>query len=142
MEWLKSNARLVVEKGLLDPAKAHAKVDCMQSDQIPLNVSRHIVLLDIQRLLSYLPSSVKSSSFHMYDPLPPPDSIRSYEHDGRAGEPILPGITDLQRWLGGLINRQGIQQLMEQLRQHRIPGAFSEDDVEGEEADEDGYQVR
>lgn len=139
LEWLKSNARLVVEKDLVDASKAHAKVDCVQSDEIPLSVSRHIVLLDIQQLLSYLPSSIKSSSFHMYDPLPPPDSIRAYEHNGRADGPILPGLGNLPRWLGELINTHGLRQLREQLRQHRIPGAFPEDEddvVEGQVEDD------
>ncbi|KAL1935499.1 hypothetical protein VTP01DRAFT_4639 [Rhizomucor pusillus] len=139
LEWLKSNAHLVVEKDLVDASKAHAKVDCVQSDEIPLSVSRHIVLLDIQQLLSYLPSSIKSSSFHMYDPLPPPDSIRAYEHNGRADGPILPGLGNLPRWLGELINTHGLRQLREQLRQHRIPGAFPEDEedvVEGQVEDD------
>ncbi|KAI7851357.1 transcriptional repressor TCF25-domain-containing protein [Circinella umbellata] len=136
LAWLKENAQAVSTK----LNNAHKKVDCVQNEEIPLSVSRHIVLTDIQRLLSYLPSAVTSESYHMYDPLPPPDSVTGYDLSDRmrqSGASTDQGFFDniLRNLLGGRRLPQErmreIQNLVEELREQQqnqrgdqLPGAF------------------
>ncbi|KAI9495455.1 transcriptional repressor TCF25-domain-containing protein [Zychaea mexicana] len=138
LSWLKENARAVANK----LQNAYKRVDCAQNEEIPLTISRHIVLTDIQQLLSYLPSSVTSESYHMYDPLPPPDSVVGYDLDdrmrqaGSADQGFLDNI--LRNLLGGrrlpadrMREIRGlVQQAREQQNQRgdQLPGAFPQDD--------------
>lgn len=47
-------------------------------DELPLNICRHIYLLDERSLLHFLPKEITSASHLSFDPLPPPDSLPSY----------------------------------------------------------------
>ncbi|GAO48501.1 hypothetical protein G7K_2674-t1 [Saitoella complicata NRRL Y-17804] len=54
-------------------------------DEIPENVSRHVLLLDIPQLTTHLPSSITQNPGLSSDPLPPANSLPSpYEADMRV----------------------------------------------------------
>lgn len=64
--------------------KAFSKLPCQQKKQnIPLNVSRHIIFLNKRELMSLLPSSLSLDTFHASDPLPPEDSETGYDIEER-----------------------------------------------------------
>lgn len=137
LAWFKKNA-LGVSKQLKDTTRS---LECEQHDAIPLSVSRHVVLTDIQTLLGFLPSSVTASSYHMYDPLPPSDSISGYDINDRmrsGGAGVAGGNGNffeniLETLLAGrrlpAQRMQEIRQLIEREMQQggRLPGAFPEE---------------
>lgn len=145
LAWFKKNA-LAVSSQIKATTRSLA---CEQHDAIPLSVSRHVVLTDIQTLLGFLPSSVTGSSYHMYDPLPPSDSISGYDindrmRSGRGGAAAGGGNGNffeniLETLLAGrrlpAQRMHEIRQLIEREMQQggRLPGAFPE-----EEGDDDG----
>lgn len=166
LEWLKINADLCLDYIVQHPEIIQQKLLCEQKDEIPLSVCRYIVLIDIQKLMSYLPASVTSQSYQMYDPLPPPDSTTMYDINDRMRARGNGSGTPQE--VGGLINmlqnllRQGgermppatpelMRQMMAQLEQVRRqradqpPGAFpgAENDYVEEyddlETDENDY---
>lgn len=160
LEWLKINGDLILDKVVANPSTIQVKLSCQEKDQVPLSVSRYIVLIDIQKLMSYLPSSVTSQSYQMYDPLPPADSVTQYDINDRMrqGSGLTRGgiPTDaggLLNMLQNLLGRGGgaqlpqmtqdqIRQIMAELEQVRrqsadqVPGAFPGGD---EEVEEDHY---
>ncbi|KAI9286552.1 transcriptional repressor TCF25-domain-containing protein [Umbelopsis sp. AD052] len=123
---------------------------------IPLSVSRHILISDIERLLAFIPDEVKQRSHHMHDPLPPLDSVSPYNDvdtaegrdRNRTRRVLQPGargnlVNMLNNLLGGVGGRRlgqdanqrlremiGMleQQQMPEIVQDRFPGAFPEDD--------------
>ncbi|KAM3584605.1 hypothetical protein VKS41_003413 [Umbelopsis sp. WA50703] len=123
---------------------------------IPLNVSRHILISDIERLLAFIPDEIKQRSHHMHDPLPPLDSISSLgdvdtpeaRERQRTRRVLRPGargnlLDMLNNMLvgpgGGRLGQEATQRLremigmleqqqMQPLEQDRFPGAFPEDD--------------
>ncbi|RCH81654.1 Transcription factor 25, partial [Rhizopus stolonifer] len=142
--WLKANRVVDVQ-----PHRVQLKLMCQQKDTMPLSMSRYIVLMDQQSLMGYLPSSVTSQSYQMYDPLPPSDSTTQYDLDDRMRtNPMMGGLpTDAGGLMAMLRNLLGqhrmpaadqehIRQVMtelEQLREQRAdqaPGAFPTDDEE------------
>ncbi|KAL0088026.1 transcriptional repressor TCF25-domain-containing protein [Phycomyces blakesleeanus] len=163
IQWLKYNIKAVVQMPAKSRISAYTRVPCVEKG-IPLSISRHIVMADVQRLLRYLPSSITSASYHMYDPLPPPDSISSYDINERMSSRgrgtqnnSAPGgwiaaMQDLLRGQGlGGGGRQitpetadMVRRLMEDMNaaQDRLPGTFPEDDdADFEEASEVGHGV-
>ncbi|KAG0169253.1 Transcription factor 25 [Apophysomyces sp. BC1021] len=152
-----ANIRSTIQKNMRVGATAHKQLECAQKDDIPLSVSRHTIMSDIQSVLSYLPPSITSASYHMHDPLPPPDSETAYDINdrirargngrvGRAAE--TPGglLAMMQQFLRGPEGRQvpeetavQIRQLMQELneRQDRIPGAFPENEEDNDDYDEE-----
>ncbi|KAG2181007.1 hypothetical protein INT43_008589 [Umbelopsis isabellina] len=123
---------------------------------IPLNVSRHILISDIERLLAFIPDEIKQRSHHMHDPLPPLDSVssqgdvdtpegRERQRTRRVLRPEARGnlLDMLNNMLvgpgGGRMGQEAAQRLremigmleqqqMQPLEQDRFPGAFPEDD--------------
>lgn len=123
---------------------------------IPLNVSRHILIADIERLLAFIPNEIKQRSHHMHDPLPPLDSVSLYNDTdtaegrdrNRTRRVLQPGargnlVNMLNNLLGGAGGRRlgqeanqrlremiGMleQQQMPEIVQDRFPGAFPDDD--------------
>ncbi|CAO3593621.1 unnamed protein product [Absidia cylindrospora] len=157
LSWFKSNARQVLK----DPAyhnKAVTKLPCQgdDDDTLPLNLCRHVLLLDQRELLSMLPRSVTNTTYYANDPLPPPDSTTGYDIDERMrtrrnhrrSETQQGGILAmLQGLLGGrqldATQRQQIRQAMDQFTAmtgnnggDQIPGAFP-----GQEDDDDDEEV-
>ncbi|KAG2232357.1 hypothetical protein INT48_007372 [Thamnidium elegans] len=154
LEWLKINADLCLDYAIQNPNIIQQKLLCEQKNDIPLSVCRYIVLIDIQKLMSYLPASITSQSYQMYDPLPPADSTTMYDINDRMR---TRGITNVaQQDVGGLINmlqnllgripadnQDQVRQMMAQLeniRQERagqLPGAFpgTENDYAEDEDD-------
>ncbi|KAH8550823.1 transcriptional repressor TCF25-domain-containing protein [Umbelopsis sp. PMI_123] len=134
---------------------------------IPLNVSRHILISDIERLLAFIPDEIKQRSHHMHDPLPPPDSISPYQDvdtaEGRARQRtrrvLQPGargnlVNMLNNLLGGAgghrLGQEATQHLREmigmleqqqvpEIVQDRFPGAFP-DEEEGIATPVEGFE--
>ncbi|KAI8336928.1 transcriptional repressor TCF25-domain-containing protein [Blakeslea trispora] len=148
LTWLKQNGAIALHQLMVQPTLA-----CQQAEGVPLFICRHLVLMDVQSLLHYLPSQ---ESMQMYDPFPPEDSVTQYDlHDrvrssGTTADPQ--GVMGLLRQLlngNGPIDPQQqerIEQAMaqlEQLRQqtaHQAPGAFpqsDEEDIEESHQEED-----
>ncbi|KAI7902170.1 transcriptional repressor TCF25-domain-containing protein [Cokeromyces recurvatus] len=144
IDWLKETGSTVIDYPLEQPNVIQKELVCQVKD-IPLNVCRYIVMIDIQSLMSYLPTTVTEQSYEMYDPLPPEDSITMYDLDERMrhsnrlrGFPRDAGglIDMLRNFLGPGgrqvpgVDQQQIRQLMtelERLRQQnadQAPGAF------------------
>lgn len=165
LEWLKVNGDLCLDYTVAHPNIIQQKLLCGQKNEIPLSVCRYIVLIDIQKLMSYLPTSVTGQSYQMYDPLPPTDSVTMYDINermrtsgSRSGMPNSPGglMNMLQNLLGrGAqlpdMTRENITQMIAELEQTRnqnqdqVPGAFpgAENDYVGDyedlEVDENDY---
>ncbi|KAL9544444.1 hypothetical protein MBANPS3_007622 [Mucor bainieri] len=152
LEWFKGVGSSTLSAVVSQPQTIQQKLLCEEKDSVPLSVSRYIVLIDIQKLLSYLPRGVTSTSYHMYDPLPPPDSEVSY--DTRERMSVGSGFRGLRLGNGGQMDAQTVinavrellasnqlapasqeeaQQLLQELERHRadnanhIPGAFPAD---------------
>ncbi|KAI7884726.1 transcriptional repressor TCF25-domain-containing protein [Mucor mucedo] len=158
LEWLKINGDLCLDYTVSHPNVIQQKLLCEQKNEIPLSVCRYIVLIDIQKLMSYLPSSVTSQSYQMYDPLPPVDSETMYDINERMRTrgPGGAGIPDgLRNMLQGILGRnvplpdmtrEDIQRMISELerareeRRDQVPGAFpgAEDDYAGDYDDVQG----
>jgi hypothetical protein len=130
------------------PEVIQQKLLCKQKEKVPLSVCRYIVLTDIRQLMSYLPSSVTDSSYQMYDPLPPDDSVTMYDINERMrvagrGMGFMSDTRGLMDRLRGLLGQNDqipdeeqaqIRQLMNELEVIRgrnagqAPGAFPADD--------------
>lgn len=166
LEWLKINGDLGLDYPVQNPQVIQQKLLCEQKEEVPLSVCRYIVLVDIQKLMSYLPSSVTGSSYQMFDPLPPADSVTQYDIEermrssgGGIGNAIRNLPTDarglvamLQNLLGGgqgaqlpQMTQDQIRQIMAELEQVRLqradqaPGAFPGGADDFEEEDEEDY---
>ncbi|RHZ78146.1 hypothetical protein Glove_167g94 [Diversispora epigaea] len=70
-------------------------------DQIPLDISRYIIVSENSKFLGRLPA-VANRSINLYDPLPPPDGTNPYSV--HTVGPIDGNIIDLQRFLGRVPN--------------------------------------
>ncbi|KAK4512793.1 uncharacterized protein ATC70_003500 [Mucor velutinosus] len=151
LEWLKGVGSSTLPVVVNQPQEIQQKLLCQEKDAVPLSVSRYIVLIDIQKLLSYLPWGVTSTSYHMYDPLPPPDSEPSYNTSERAsfgaGRGVRIGngeqmdahtvINAVRELLASNrlapASQAEAQALLEELERHRadnvnhVPGAFPAD---------------
>lgn len=155
LEWLKGVGSSTLPVVVNQPQKIQQKLSCNEKENVPLSVCRYIVLIDIQKLLSYLPSSITSSSYQMYDPLPPSDSETMYDINERMrSRPSYQGeiptdprglMAMLRNMLGGnqlpAGDQDQVRQLMSELERLRrenanqAPGAFPNDGEEFE-ADE------
>ncbi|CEP12095.1 hypothetical protein [Parasitella parasitica] len=155
LEWLKGVGSSTLPVVVNQPQKIQQKLLCDEKENVPLSVCRYIVLIDIQKLLSYLPSSITSSSYQMYDPLPPADSETMYDINermrSRSSSSFSRIPTDARGLMEMMRNMLGANQLpagdQEQVRQlldelerlrrenaNQAPGAFP---VDGEDFDED-----
>ncbi|ORZ05263.1 transcriptional repressor TCF25-domain-containing protein [Absidia repens] len=161
LSWFKSNAHHVLKdssyhnKALTDlPCHYKTKED---DTSLPLNLCRHVLLLDQRELLSMLPRSVTNTTYYANDPLPPPDSTTGYDIDermrtrrnNRRNETQQGGILAMLQGLLGArqldaTQRQQIRQAMDQFTAmtgnnggDQIPGAFPGQDEEDDDDDEE-----
>ncbi|KAF7727925.1 Transcription factor 25, partial [Apophysomyces ossiformis] len=155
ISWLKANLRFTLQNNDQGGVTASQYLDCAQKDQVPLSVSRHTILSDIQSVLTYVPSSVTSTSYHMYDPLPPPDSETGYDINNRlrtrgvgrtrGGDETRGGLMGMIRQLlhypdGRPVPPAEIFQMIEEMNNREgagIPGEFPHDE-EGDEEELEG----
>lgn len=117
---------------------------------LPMNVCRHILLLDERTLLHYLPKEITQASSLSSDPHPPSDSLPSYLDDqlatlnrtattGRAGS--SPSVDSLPQFLRdllqlGVLGGQGTGQvvptaddeLAELMQANEFEGSSDDDD--------------
>jgi hypothetical protein len=100
-------------------------------ESVPLNVARHIFVLNVPALLSHIPREYTSRTQLASDPLPPDNSISPYDTTMRS----MPGMARdegaLNRWLRGLV------------RGEQGAGAQGEVllDDDGEEGEDDDSEV-
>jgi hypothetical protein len=98
-------------------------------ESVPLNVARHVFVLNVPALLSHIPRDYTSRTQLASDPLPPENSISPYDAPMRS----MPGMARdegaLNRWLRGLVRgEQGAP----------APGeAFVDDDNDDNEEQEE-----
>ncbi|KAL7310429.1 hypothetical protein PS15m_009933 [Mucor circinelloides] len=165
LEWLKSVGSSTLPVVVNQPQKIQQRLLCDEKENVPLSVCRYIVLIDIQKLLSYLPSSVTSSSYQMYDPLPPTDSETMYDINERAsfmsgaasylgGTPTDPqSLMNMMRNLltGNRLppgSQEEVQRLLVELERLRTenanqaPGAFPDDGSQDDEYPELVQEMR
>jgi hypothetical protein len=98
------------------------------------NLARHVILSDNQPLMALLDPRVKSKYTSVSDPLPPEDSIASYEisiHGQSSGRPRDPATRqDLLASLAGYqayFERIGIDRLMQQdMNEHNLAQMLEE----------------
>ncbi|KAI8642380.1 transcriptional repressor TCF25-domain-containing protein [Parasitella parasitica] len=155
LEWLKGVGSSTLPMVVSQPKKIQQKLLCDEKENVPLSVCRYIVLIDIQKLLSYLPPNITSSSYQMYDPLPPADSETMYDINERMRSSStsfgrIPtdarGLMDMMRNMLGANqlpagDQEQVRQLLGELERLRrenanqAPGAFPLD-VEDFDADE------
>lgn len=77
---------------------------------VPLNVARHVFVMNVPALMSHIPREYTSRTQLASDPLPPENSISPYDAPMRS----LPGLARdgpaLHRWIQGLVRRGGIEE--------------------------------
>ncbi|KAI8883452.1 DUF654-domain-containing protein [Backusella circina FSU 941] len=164
LEWFKKNGNLIMDYPVEHPEVIQQQLLCKMKNTIPQSVCRYIILLDIQRLLSYLPSEVTSRGYQVYDPLPPVDSEAGYDLNAiqqpQQRGSLANNLNDIVGMLQNLLNvgdgaldgeaQAQIRHLMGELEQARntsagqIPGAFPgaedvlfEEHGDGEEEEEE-----
>ncbi|CAG8513228.1 9889_t:CDS:10 [Diversispora eburnea] len=82
-------------------------------DQIPLDISRYIIVSENSKFLGRLPAVV-NRSINLYDPLPPPDGTNPYSV--HTAGPIDGNIIDIQRLLGRVpVNAANLQAAADRL---------------------------
>ena len=99
---------------------------------IPMNVCRHILLLDERSLLHYLPKEVTAASHLSYDPLPPADSVASYM------DTITPEQSSVPSFIQDLLRRI-LPQGHGHLDDEQLAAIMQDFDMEDEFADPNGY---
>lgn len=137
---------------------------CEFPESIPINISRHILLLDERTLLHYLPKEITSASYMSFDPLPPEDSLPSYldaymprsgfgnGSDAGSGTTIIPQFIQdlLRRVLPTATNERGeidrdlndeeVARLMQEMQFQEDEGNVAGEDLAGMDfADPNGY---
>ena len=95
---------------------------------IPLNVARHIFVMNVPALMSHIPREYTSKTQLASDPLPPENSVSPYDASMRS----LPGIArdegTLHRWIADLVRGN-------QVADPVIEGVDEDEDEEEEEDD-------
>lgn len=161
LQWFTSVGSHSINYPVEHPEVIQQTLKCQQNEQVPLSVCRYIVLTDVRQLMSYLPSSVTSSSYQMYDPLPPEDSVTMYDINERmrlnrsGGVGLMPDARGLLDRLRGLLGQNNqipaedqaqIRHLMNELEAIRgrtagqAPGAFPADDYVDDSVFDDVYE--
>ena len=100
---------------------------------IPLNVARHIFVMNVPALMSHIPREYTSRTQLASDPLPPENSVSPYDSSMRS----LPGIARdegaLHRWIAELVRgNQVVDLAVEGVEEHEGEEE-EEDDVEEEQ---------
>ncbi|KAJ2334164.1 Transcription factor 25, partial [Coemansia sp. RSA 2681] len=116
---------------------------------IPENISRHVLVADLETLKAGLPEGIRTAESFAFDPLPPKDDINVYKAvmgGGRGGDPRMPGAFEIDGEVFDLEDFEGeegvgLLQRMINLLGLRVGGGAeaedpgtSSDDAEGEVA--------
>lgn len=100
---------------------------------VPLNVARHIFVMNAPALMSHIPREYTSRTQLASDPLPPENSVSPYDASMRS----IPGITRdegaLHQWIANIVRGN-------QLVDPAVEGVEEDEDEEGEEDEEDEEQ--
>ncbi|KAF6025519.1 TCF25 [Bugula neritina] len=82
IEWLEANVKKCCEIGESNPerfSQLTSRGYSIYRGVAPPNVCRHLLMSDNKKAIADLPQEVTSSSILSYDPLPPADTVRSYD---------------------------------------------------------------
>jgi len=122
--WLQSVAKQTASK-VVEPKPSHT------ADTIPLNVARHIFVMNVPALMSHIPREYTSRTQLASDPLPPGGSVSPYDALMRS----LPGLardeSALNRWIQGIVRGGGNEEDVEE----------EEDDDDDDDDDDDGHLI-
>src|SRR5271170_717640 len=114
--WLQSVAKQTAAK-VVEPKPSQTLAS------IPLNVARHIFVMNVPALMSHVPREYTSQTHLASDPFPPENSISPYDAPMRS----LPGLARdegaLNRWIQGIVRGGGNEE--------------GEDEEDGDEDEED-----
>jgi Transcriptional repressor TCF25 len=72
-------------------------------ESIPLNVARHIFVMNVPALMSHIPREYTSRTQLASDPLPPENSISPYDAPIRSLPRMARDENALNRWIAGLV---------------------------------------
>jgi Transcriptional repressor TCF25 len=119
--WLTSVTKRIASE-IVEPKPSLMKVS------IPLNVARHVFVMNVPALMSHIPREYTSRTQLASDPLPPENSVSPYDAPMRS----LPGIVRdegaLNRWIVALV--RGNREL--ELAEEEDEEEDEEDDLEEE----------
>ncbi|KAI8336741.1 transcriptional repressor TCF25-domain-containing protein [Chlamydoabsidia padenii] len=138
LSWLKANTYKVLKDSTFhNKALVGIPHTKGQDSSLPLNLCRHVLLLERRELLSMLPRSVTNATSFANDPLPPSDSTTGYDIEERIRNTNQRNGSNVQNgFLTALQNLMRFEQLdpgeRQRIRQaindmtggDRIPGAF------------------
>ncbi|CAI8041377.1 Transcription factor 25 [Geodia barretti] len=81
LTWLEANCRVAVARANdKDPLNTDFRAKAVKRySRVPRNIYRHILISDLDHVVSALPPDMTQTSINSYDPLPPPDSTCGYE---------------------------------------------------------------
>ncbi|KAJ1722102.1 hypothetical protein LPJ53_003434 [Coemansia erecta] len=163
--WLQEGLLLALERVvLMDDRDGDAAVERRQAAKrrlctyvVPENISRHVLVADMEAMKAGLPEDVRSAESFAFDPLPPRDNINVYEDVLGAGSGVghmaMPGAFNFDEDVVDLEElRQGglgyIAQMVEQLRRglgigpgdEPLDPGTSEDEIESEYEDFEDFE--
>ena len=133
--WLVSTAKATASK--IEESTAPTS-----DDKIPLNVARHLFVMNVPELLSHIPREYLAGAQLASDPLPPPDSVSPYEMRLKMIEQQLAQdrmIRDLLNFPErAAVGLQGLAVEGEVERGGEDEGVNGEDEDEFDEGDDQG----
>ncbi|KAJ2788236.1 hypothetical protein GGI15_000041 [Coemansia interrupta] len=155
--WLQEGLLLALERVvLMDDRDEDAVVERRQAAKrrlctyvVPENISRHVLVADMEAMKAGLPEDVRSAESFAFDPLPPRDNINVYEDVLGAGPGVghmaMPGAFNFDEDVVDLEElRQGglgyIAQMVEQLRRGLGIGRGDEPLDPGTSEDENAFE--
>ncbi|KAJ2094837.1 hypothetical protein GGI09_005189 [Coemansia sp. S100] len=146
-----------MQEGLLLALESIARNDTPQSKQeaqkrlctyvIPENISRHVLVADLEALKAGLPEDIRTAESFAFDPLPPKDDVNVYKvlMGGDAREMRMPGAFEIDGEVYDMEDFEGeegvglLQQMINHIRLRVGLGAADADDP-GTSSDEEGVE--
>ena len=97
--WLSSVVKTVAPEVVQPPQPIPGAVPTT----IPVNVARHLLVLNVPALMSHIPREYTSRTQLASDPLPPINSISPYDVPFRSLPTMARDENDLRGWIAGLV---------------------------------------
>ncbi|KAJ2697455.1 hypothetical protein H4218_003931 [Coemansia sp. IMI 209128] len=143
--WMQEGLLLALERIAVDaaPRSKHEAQKRLCTYVIPENISRHVLVADLETLKAGLPEDIRTAESFAFDPLPPRDDVNVYREimGGERGG-LMPGTFEIDGEVYGLEDFEGeggeglLQQMMNFLRVRVGGGAADVDDDPGTSSDE------
>ncbi|KAJ2065108.1 hypothetical protein GGI17_000519 [Coemansia sp. S146] len=147
-----------MQEGLLLALESIARNDTPQSKYeaqkrlctyvIPENISRHVLVADLEVLKAGLPEDIRTAESFAFDPLPPKDDVNVYKMlmgGGPGGEPRMPGAFEIDGEVYDMEDFEGeegmglLQQMINHIRL-RLGGGAADVNDPGTSSDEEGVE--